>query len=134
MSELIGMIGTLSALLTLVGTYRLAGFFFGGGAGIAVLLSLAVTSIYLVFFEQIILLLGVATLVAPIVGLAYWYGGVPTGVLSGALGSTNNSGNPGSSSGNSGGGSTQPGQCGNCGVQNDPDDMFCDDCGYRLKP
>jgi len=51
MSELIGMLGTLSALLTLVGTYRLAGFFFGGGAGIAVLLSLAVTAIYLVFFD-----------------------------------------------------------------------------------
>jgi len=132
MSELIGMLGTLSALLTLVGTYRLAGFFFGGGAGIAVLLSLAVTAIYLVFFEQIILLLGVATLAAPIAGVAYWYGGVPTGVLSSALGLTNNNGNPGSSSGNSGGGSTQPGQCGNCGVQNEPDDMFCDNCGYRL--
>lgn len=132
MPELIGMLGTLSALLTLVGTYRLAGFFFGGGAGLAVLLSLAVTAIYLVFFEQIILLLGVATLAAPIAGVAYWYRGVPTGVLSGALGSTNNNENPGSSSGNSGRGSTQPGQCGNCGVQNEPDDMFCDNCGYRL--
>lgn len=127
MSELIGMLGTLSALLTLVGTYRLGEFFFGGGASLSLLFAIAVTVIYLVFFEQIILLLGFATLATPIAGLAYWYYNSQHGTTT-----TGSSKNGPSTKGNSQNGKTTQNQCGNCGTQNDSDEMFCHDCGYRL--
>lgn len=145
MPELVGMLGTIAALLTLVGSYRLAGYFFNRGPELAGLLAVGMTVTFLMLFELLMLLMGVLTLVAPVAALAHHYGWspaamLPSGTGSGSSGSSSGSNTSGGSTGgsNSGGsagsGSGTGTQCPNCGEKNDPDATFCanDSCGYRL--
>lgn len=161
MSEMIGLLGTLSALLTLAGSYRFASYFFRRGPELAILFAMTYTAIYLTFFEVITLLMGLATIVAPVAGVIYWAGIPNTSGLGGLsnlisnLGGGSNStgsGGSGNSGGASGGGSGNdtartggssgnsvgtPGnvaanECVNCGKDNPEDKSFCENCGWRL--
>lgn len=156
MSELIGLLGTLSALLTLAGTYRFANFFFQRGLELTILFAVAVTAIYLAFFELIILFMGFVAIGAPFVGASYWYrnsgmsipnplnlltGGGSTGNQarsgngkSGGSGQTNGGSGTsgGGNSGTGGSGSDTTNKCKNCDKENPPSERFCTDCGWKL--
>lgn len=155
MPELVGMLGTIAALLTLVGSYRLADYFFNRGPELAGLLAVGVTAAFLILFEPLMLLMGTLALVAPVVAVANHYGWSPAAMLPTGSGTGSGAGGGGSgtgtSGGGSGGGSTTSGgsnttgsgssttgsgsgnsggggpgiQCPSCGKQNDPDETFC---------
>lgn len=126
MAELLPLLGTLSVLLTLVGSYRLANFMFSGGAGLAGLMSLSVTVVFMLLFEEILLLFGVLALVAPVGAAYHWRNRLPI------VSSTRGKG-----TGQTGGqGGKQSGVvCPNCGTTNDPSANFCkkDQCLQRLE-
>ncbi|MEF8777438.1 MAG: zinc ribbon domain-containing protein [Natronomonas sp.] len=140
MTELVGLLGTLSALLTLVGVYRFTGFFFNQGPGLAAMLAVAATAVFLLFFEQIILVVGLLTIASPVAAVLYWRGApsVPSGLPSVPLslshlpfvGSGTNTG--GGSTANSSGSNDTTNECPNCGETNEPDATFCEECGWRL--
>ncbi|MFB6101456.1 MAG: hypothetical protein ABEJ73_02710 [Haloplanus sp.] len=143
MAEFVTLLGTLAVLLTLVGSYRLAGFFFSGGTALAGVTSLAMTVIFLMLFEQVILLVGLLTLFAPVGAAVYWRDKLP---VPGSRGSAQSTGNGGSTTGGGGGSTTGGGTqatgggqnagivCSNCGRRNDPTATFCenDQCLQRL--
>lgn len=152
MSELIGLLGTLSALLTLTGVYRFTGFFFNRGAGLAALLAVAATAVFLLLFEWIVLLAGLLTLASPVVAALYWNkvstlpAGVPklpfgigaddassaNGGGGSPAGGKNTGSTPGSNRRSTGGSDDAPNECHNCGEHNGADAAFCEECGWRL--
>jgi ribosomal protein L37E len=160
MSELTAVLSSLAVILTLIGTFRLAAFFFNGSIEVAVLIGVAFTTIFLFYYQQIVFLFGLVTIAAPIAGGYILYQRRPdyfptTGLGSSGSGSSGSgssgsgssgsgsSGSGSSGSGSSGSGSSGSGggqksntgqqvKCTNCGRQYDPDKTFCDDCGYKL--
>jgi hypothetical protein len=129
MPELLGMLGTIAALLTLVGSYRLADYFFNRSPELAGLLAVGVTATFLILFEPLMVLMGILALIAPIAAVANYYGWSPAAMLPAGNGTQNGSnGHSGKS------GSSSSVKCPNCGEQNDPDETFCvnNSCGYRL--
>lgn len=101
MPELVGMLGTIAALLTLVGSYRLADYFFNRGPELAGLLAVGVTAAFLILFEPLMLLMGTLALVAPVAAVASHYGLSPAAMLPSGSGT---SASGGSGAGNSGSG------------------------------
>lgn len=101
MAELVGMLGTIAALLTLVGSYRFADYFFNRGPELAGLLAVGVTAAFLILFEPLMLLMGTLALVAPVVAAASHYGWSPAAMLPSG-GGTSASGGSGTGTGGSG--------------------------------
>jgi hypothetical protein len=122
MPELVGMLGTIAALLTLVGSYRLADYFFNRGPELAGLLAVGVTAAFLILFEPLMLLMGTLALVAPVAAVASHYGLSPASMLPGGSGTSASGGSgtgtggsgTGTSTGNTGGSTTGSGS-GNSG-------------------
>jgi hypothetical protein len=111
MPELVGMLGTIAALLTLVGSYRLADYFFNRGPELAGLLAVGVTAAFLILFKPLMLLMGTLALVAPVAAVASHYGWSPASMLpsgsgtgSGTSGGSGTSSNGSGTTGGSGGG------------------------------
>jgi len=108
MPELVGMLGTIAALLTLVGSYRLADYFFNRGPELAGLLAVGVTAAFLILFEPLMLLMGTLALVAPVAAAASHYGWSPAAMLPSGSGTSasggSGAGNTGSGTGTSGSG------------------------------
>ncbi|WP_254829313.1 zinc ribbon domain-containing protein [Haloglomus salinum] len=102
MPELVGMLGTIAALLTLVGSYRLADYFFNRGPELAGLLAVGVTAAFLILFEPLMLLMGTLALVAPVAAVASHYGLSPASMLPSGRGTGSGSGGSGTGSGGSG--------------------------------
>lgn len=124
MADIVGLLGSLSALLTLIGTYRFVNYFFDRGPELALLTSVSLTAVFLLIFEQIILLMGIAAIVSPIMALVYWYG-VPK-IPDSMKGMRDvKDGSAGKERSNN--------ECPECGETNDTDNMFCDNCGYRIE-
>lgn len=109
MPELVGMLGTIAALLTLVGSYRLADYFFNRGPELAGLLAVGVTAAFLILFEPLMILMGTLALVAPVAAVASHYGLSPASMLPSGRGTGSSSGGSGTGTGGSGTGTGSSG-------------------------
>lgn len=122
MATLVALLGTLAVVLTFVGVFRVSSTFLSGGPVLAGVTALAATVAFVLVFEYLILVLGLAVLAAPL-AVAYRYGSRSTGLrrrvdrlrkrLRTRLGRT---------------GTT----CGNCGTRNERSDQYCKQCGSRI--
>lgn len=72
MSELAAILGTIAALLTALATYRIFSFVADGSPAFGILVAAAATVTFMLFFEYVILLFGLAALLAP-VGAVYYF-------------------------------------------------------------
>lgn len=66
MAELVTLLGTASIVLTFSGSYRFTKFFFPDDPLYAGLLASSSTLVYMMFFQYVLLAVGIATLLVPI--------------------------------------------------------------------
>jgi len=122
MATLVALLGTIAVVLTFVGVFRVSSTFLSGGPVLAAVPALAATVAFVIVFEYLILVLGLAVLAAP-VAVAYRYRGRFSGIqrridrvrkrIRARLGRS---------------GTT----CGNCGARNEQSDQYCKQCGTRI--
>lgn len=77
MAELAALLGTIAVLLTFVSSYRLFEFVTSGSPALGLLVSSGITVSFMLVFEYVLVLFGLAALAAPFGIIYYQYGRVP---------------------------------------------------------
>lgn len=126
MADLIPLLGAMAVLLTLIGSYRLFGYFFDSDPVFAGLFSVAVTVSLLVVLDFLLLALGAAVLILPIVGAIQYTD------FSFSLDSILPDTNIGSDSNRGSNSEYTAVKCSNCGEPNKATNRHCDNCGELI--
>lgn len=71
MSDIVTLLGTLAIILTFAGVFRFSKFFFSTGALLNLVIAFALTVVFMIFFEYIILFFGILALLSPVGILLY---------------------------------------------------------------
>ena len=119
MVEFVPLLGTIAVLLTMIGSYRLFGFFFDGDPIFAGLSAAAVTISFLIVLDVLLLILGIAVLVGPVFVFVYYSDAI--GLSSPDLSSLFDDSNDDTAA-----------ECSNCGVANSVTNRHCENCGELL--
>jgi hypothetical protein len=126
MAELVPLLGAIAVLLTLIGSYRLFGYFFDNDPVFAGLFSVAVTVSFLVILDFLLLALGTAVLILPVVGAIQY---TDSSFSLDAILSDTNTGSNSKGGSNSGSAAVK---CSNCGEPNAATNRRCDNCGKLI--
>jgi len=132
MSLLVQTLGTVSVLLTLVGSYQFSSLFFKSSDIFPGLIAVATTLVFLIAFEYIIFLLGVLTIFAPLVLVSKRMGFEPPNMLSNSLRQKANMKGDDSGLPRSGGELDYAYSCPQCSESYRREPNYCGSCGYEI--
>lgn len=122
MSELAALLGTIAILLTFVASYRLFDFATAGTPSFGILVALGVTVSFMILFEYILILFGIAAVLSPFGLIYYRWGRFP--VLSPFIQTL-----VGKAKQLVG---IEVAECDDCGAINEADNVYCKKCGRKL--
>lgn len=134
MAELFPLLGFLAVVLTLIGSYRLFGFFYSNDPVFAGLFSIAATVSFLAVLDYLLIGLGLLVILTPLAVLSHYSDGVDVSGWIQSMSSNGNSenGSASQSDGQSTSQSTGTIQCAKCGEENSVTNRHCDNCGELL--